>query len=200
MMYEVYAESTLPTLVHGMNALGYDVSPTQLGLTRKSILAFAVFSTAISLGIHGSSVMVSDTARTYIEPLGWDQSLRGDRADLQLIARIRELGTYHDGWDGFGGAAPSRSAIEEAEAFTRTLPLDEIVLPHISLAADGEINFFWDKEGERIDLGFYGTGVYSYYIRLRGGAEYFGDDVALGDNIPEEILDTIKRKTQHDAV
>lgn len=91
------------------------------------------------------------------------------------------------------GKAARPEAIEEAEAFARALPLEEIYTPYISLAADGEINFFWDRYGLRIDLGFYGTGVYSYYIRLGNGQEYFGDDIAISDEIPGELLSALQR-------
>lgn len=60
--------------------------------------------------------------------------------------------------------------------------------PQISLANDGEINFFWKKEGIVADLGFYGDGTYSYYIKIHN-KEYLKDDAEINELIPAEILD-----------
>ena len=59
--------------------------------------------------------------------------------------------------------------------------------PHISLADDGEVNFAWAQEGMLIDLGFYGTGTYSYYARGREGDERLGDDISVMTSLPEEL-------------
>ena len=40
---------------------------------------------------------------------------------------------------------------------------ESVPIPHISLATDGEINFFWNLVNFRLDLGFFGDGTYSYY-------------------------------------
>lgn len=60
--------------------------------------------------------------------------------------------------------------------------------PQISLANDGEINFFWKKEGLVADLGFYGDGTYSYYIKIHND-EYLKDNAKIDELISKEILD-----------
>lgn len=60
--------------------------------------------------------------------------------------------------------------------------------PKISLASDGEINFFWKKEGLIADLGFYGDKTYSYYIKI-GNKEYLKDDAKIEEALTTEILD-----------
>lgn len=194
MMLATYTDTTLfAPPIQAISTVAQESSPTEMPLARRAFLAFAVLSTTVSLGIQASAAAQPETARVYIQPLGWSQTLNPDRSDLRLIARIRELGTYHEGWDGRDGKAACPEAIEEAEAFARALSLEEMYTPYISLAADGEINFFWDRDGLRIDLGFYGTGVYSYYIRLGNGQEYFGDDIAISGDIPGELLSALQR-------
>ena len=193
-MVSTYMDTTFSAPpIQAISAVAQESSPTEQPLARRAFFALAVFSTAVSLGIQANAAAQPETARAYIQPLGWGQTLNPDRSDLRLIARIRELGTYHEGWDGCSGKPACSEAIDEAEAFVRALPLEEIYTPYISLAADGEINFFWDQDSVRIDLGFYGTGVYSYYIRIKNGQEYFGDDVSVSDKIPTELLDALQR-------
>ena len=73
----------------------------------------------------------------------------------------------------------------DANKFVNMLPyLDNY--PLISMVDDGELNFYWKYDDVRIDLGFYGNGVYSYYAQ-KGTHDYFGDDIAI-DNIPESLL------------
>ena len=82
---------------------------------------------------------------------------------------------------------PTRKAFEDAWQFTQQLPEDIQMLPHISLADDGEVNFAWSGGEIHIDLGFYGTGTYSYYGRDGDGREFFGDDVSVMSPLPEEL-------------
>ncbi len=65
----------------------------------------------------------------------------------------------------------------DAVSFAERLPVQMRVRPHISLADDGEVNFSWSQDGIWIDLGFYGTGTYSFYARDKSGQEWSGDDI-----------------------
>jgi len=65
-----------------------------------------------------------------------------DRADLQVIARIRSLGTYVNDWNGPGTYAPTHAAVEDAESFARYLfSLGPLMPPCICASGDGEIDF-----------------------------------------------------------
>jgi hypothetical protein len=114
----------------------------------------------------GSEKVKADTAQSsIITPIVKDQRLNTERADLKIIARIRELGTYPYGWDGVDGKAPSEEAVDEAEKFAWSFLRDEgIEKPIVSLAADGEIAFLWTLPDFRLDLGFYGDSTYSYSV------------------------------------
>ncbi|MCE2458527.1 MAG: hypothetical protein J4G14_12040 [Dehalococcoidia bacterium] len=82
---------------------------------------------------------------------------------------------------------PSRKAFEDAWQFTNLLPEDLKELPYISLADDGEVNFAWSGGAIHIDLGFYGTGTFSFYGCDSGGKEFFGDDVPVASELPDEL-------------
>jgi len=115
-----------------------------------------------------------------------------EREDLRAIARVRNLATYRDGWDGTGSIAPSRMTIEHAEEFLRYLfSLGTIGVPYISASNDGEINFFWKKNGFMLDLGFTGDGYYSYYASFPDGSEVIEDAATLNDPLPNEVINLI---------
>ncbi len=140
-----------------------------------------------------SQLYLSDTAWTFVSPWGNNQRLDIQRADLQVIARIRELGTYPDGWDGAEVKAPTTEAVRDAEGFARSLPLEKIHAPHVSLASDGEINFLWILPHFRLDLGFYGDGSYSYYGRKPAGEEFIADEKSCDQPLENEILQLISK-------
>ena len=117
-----------------------------------------------------------------------------ERADLSTIARIRDLGNYSDGWDGYEGKSPSKTAISDAEKFSRLLSFDQVHAPRISLASDGEINFLWMLQDFRLDLGFYGDGTYSYYGKTTNGEEFMADDQPFDKVLPDQIIQLIRKK------
>ncbi len=77
---------------------------------------------------------------------------------------------------------PTKAAFDDARRFILKLPLTRIPMPEIRLAEDGEINFSWNNNGCFVDLGFYGTGAYSYYGHSGRGDEIMdeGNSVAKG--------------------
>ena len=114
------------------------------------------------------------------------------RPDLSVIARIRTLATYPEGWKGAGSKAPTRRAAEDAESFARIFfGASNVVSPLINLGADGEINFYWKTPDVVIDLGFYGTGTYSYYAMRARGEAFAADDVMIDQPLPRILLDLL---------
>ena len=85
------------------------------------------------------------------------------------------------------GEPPDAAAFSDARTFLDRLTFPLVALPHISLADDGEVNFVWDCEGVHIDLGFYGTGTFSYYARGADGREHYGDDLSVGRPLPADL-------------
>ena len=82
---------------------------------------------------------------------------------------------------------PTKAAFEDAWEFTARLPMPLKELPHISLANDGEVNFAWSGSTTHIDLGFYGTGTFSYYGRDSHGREALGDDIPVTYPLPDDL-------------
>ena len=87
-----------------------------------------------------------------------------------------------------GADPPKPTAFTDAEAFARQLPSPLSEMPHISLADDGELNFAWNGGPMYIDLGFYGTGTYSYFARDKRGHKHHGDDVLASAPIPDDLM------------
>lgn len=107
---------------------------------------------------------------------------------LPLLERLAELCWLPEEQKWPGADWPDKEAFLDAGRFTEQLPVPMKAAPHISLADDGEVNFAWSRDEMRIDLGFYGTGTYSFYARGQDGKEWFGDDIAVTSPIPKELL------------
>lgn len=87
-----------------------------------------------------------------------------------------------------GADPPKPAAFTDAEAFAGQLPSPLSEMPHISLADDGELNFAWNGGPIYIDLGFYGTGTYSYFARDTCGQKHHGDEAPASGPIPAELM------------
>ncbi len=133
------------------------------------------------------------TAKLLVEPFAKDQLIDTQRQDIKMIARVRELAFYKIGWDGFDGQPPSKEAIDEAEKFIISLSKYNISEPSISLASNGEINFYWKNSDFLLDLGFFGEGVYSYYAKKSSGEEYIQDDIKIDAPLPKTIIKLITK-------
>ena len=83
---------------------------------------------------------------------------------------------------------PNIRAFEDAYIFIQHLDLGSIPMPIISLADDGEVNFLWKYYPVHVDLGFYGTGNYSYFACHNDGRELIGDVVPAGRGLVPEII------------
>ncbi len=110
----------------------------------------------------------------------------------QLAQRLEQLRSISEGERWPSSEPPDDAAFRDARVFLDKLPIPLTALPHISLADDGEVNFAWDECGLHIDLGFYGTGTYSYYARGSDGQEHFGDDVPAASSLSTD-LETLLR-------
>ena len=163
---------------------------------KKPLLALGL-TTLVMMGAQPHTINSNPrTLRSFVEPVEKNQRLNANRIDLKIIARIREIGAYSDGWDDANGKAASRQAINDAENFIRQL-FPNVKEPIITLAADGEINFLWILADLRLDLGVYGDGSYSYYGKTSSGEEFIADENLLDVKLPEKIMAFITDKTLH---
>ena len=106
---------------------------------------------------------------------------------LPLLERLAELRSAPEDLRWPNADWPQDMAFLDAGKFAEQLPVPLKAAPHISLADDGEVNFSWSQVDLRIDLGFYGTGTYSFYARDKTGKEWFGDDVPVQSPLPAEL-------------
>ena len=112
---------------------------------------------------------------------------------LPLLERLAELRWLPEEQRWPGADWPTEEAFQDGRRFTERLPVPLKAAPHISLADDGEVNFAWSRDGMLIDLGFYGTGTYSFYARGRDGKELFGDDISVMSPLPQELRALLAR-------
>lgn len=134
------------------------------------------------------------TAIKLVNPPGVEQQLNINRPDITVLSRIRELGTYENGWNRPDSVAPSFTTVNDAEQFARALDLNSIHLPNIGAADDGEITFLWNLgDGFYMDLGFVGNGSYSYFARLPNGEEIIIDKAPIKLPLPEMIMACLRR-------
>jgi hypothetical protein len=84
------------------------------------------------------------------------------------ISQIEEFRSRTDGWKGANSLGPTERTIDEAKTFTEVVLADsKIEPPHIGLAADGEITFYWQNPKIAIDLSIAGVGTY-YFAKPDG--------------------------------
>jgi hypothetical protein len=93
-----------------------------------------------------------------------------------LRERIYRFANRSFDWDGDGGNPPNIDAQMDAHAFLEGIPDGR--MPDVILApGDGEIVFQWRKDGQFIEVGFYGDGTISWYIdRVDGRSPRHSDD------------------------
>ena len=112
---------------------------------------------------------------------------------LPLLERLTKLRWLPEDQRWPSADWPHDEAFLDAGEFTEQLPVPLNAVPHISLADDGEVNFSWSQNGLRIDLGFYGTGTYSFYARDKTGKEWFGDNISATSPLPKELRRMLAR-------
>ena len=84
-------------------------------------------------------------------------------------------------------------AVNDALKFIDLIPATAI-LPYVALADDGEVNFFWRRDGLFIDIGFVGDGMMHYYVSV--DAQGVDSDASIpfsGRSLPRDIVKTMPR-------
>ena len=106
---------------------------------------------------------------------------------FRLLSRLAELFETPADTRWPSMAWPSENALEDARSFVMRLPLAQVPEPEIRFADDGEVNFLWICESVHIDLGFYGTGTYSYFGHNGEGQEIQDENVLVSDGLAQAI-------------
>ena len=90
--------------------------------------------------------------------------------------------------DRLGVTPPCPDAINAALRFVDLLPVDSPT-PHVSVADDGEINFFRRSHGVYVDVGFFGDGQIHYYARVEDlGIDVDGSELFSGRSLPRDLV------------
>lgn len=154
-------------------------------------------------GMYSDLQVVASSSQTYVENIvhgvsgTWLKTpgaitlpaANVDNALFKVMAKVRSYFRLDRGWDGYSGVKIDRSAISDAEVFAAYhASFFERVMPSISCAGDGEINFTWRTASGVIDLGFYGDGSYSYYAKAQDGRVFSSDTENLSSRLPEDVL------------
>ena len=118
-------------------------------------------------------------------------SLRKTAPDIdqktRLNERLQEIRRTALEHVSFDDTSPVQRALAEAGEFIDCLPFPLIFMPEISLARDGEINFFWRNDMFYLDLGFYGDGHGSCFARTIYGRKIHLDRIAPKGPFPSEL-------------
>ena len=133
-----------------------------------------------------AEVVVAETTDTRSGPTVAPQSKVSPT--YRLIRSLKVLFETPEDERWPGATWPARKAFEDAREFISRLPLADIPEPEIRFADDGEINFLWMTENTHIDLGFFGTGSYSYFGRNSDGREIQDENVPATDGPVKEIV------------
>ena len=97
-----------------------------------------------------------------------------------LKQKVKSFETLNEDWAGRNTILPSFVTIQNSLRFVDLLP-SEVTLPEVSVAGDGEVNFYWNFQGVFIDVGLFVDNKIYYYIDVdtigidEDGAEIFDD-------------------------
>jgi hypothetical protein len=162
-------------------------NPTQASAT------IGALSLAVRVGRLGRSFSNTD----FFSAQGWTIAgtfgLEQKPAIEAAISQIEVFQSRRAGWKGPNSFGPTKRTIDDARTFAAVVLADNrIEPPHIGLAADGEITFFWRNPKITIDLTIAGDGTYAYFAKPDAGPPFFQDAALVTRNLPEEIVRLIR--------
>ncbi len=110
-----------------------------------------------------------------------------------MIEHTQALSRFENGWyDGETGVAASLQTIQDAITFLSKLDFDWIPTPFISLASDGEIDFWWDLDNLKLGVDFFGDGTYAYYGKTVSNKtiikKFSGDEIGTNTPLEPDLL------------
>lgn len=116
---------------------------------------------------------------------------RTNDQNSELVNVVLSFRKLDKNWGETGSNPPTEDTIRDAILFIDLLP-ENITRPQVSIAADGEINFFWRSNDVYIDIGFYGDSRIDYYANV--GSEEIDEDASLafsGRSLPRNLVAAI---------
>lgn len=169
------------------------ITAVALDRFKTQIMLVAVATLSTSAPAPAAVTRYEDTA-LHIGPRVSGPTRIIERQAPASIKRIDDLACYGAGWNGPDSIGPTIETVRQAKAFAYQLAtLGSIAQPYISVADDGEINFYWNtKSGFQMDLGFTGVSKYSYFAQTLDGREFIEDGADLGDFLPDELITALR--------
>lgn len=130
----------------------------------------------------------------------WEDKDAGGRetSKIEHIAgQLRNLPNLHDNWDGYGGVAPERDAVEYAIDFLNlaSKEINDLPMPRPSLAGSGEVGVYWsfDEHGFYGDIGFFADGRMNYYVEAKSGRFASEGGIKFDRNkLPDRLINLLK--------
>ena len=107
---------------------------------------------------------------------------------IQLLNKLGKLQEIPEDQRWPPAKWPSEQAFEDAYDFIQNSPLSQVPSPFISLADDGEMNFFWDVDDIYVDLAFYGNKQCSYFAQGKFGQKVYSNAFPVNEGFPPEIF------------
>jgi hypothetical protein len=139
------------------------------------------YGTALGLGASCAFTGAAAAEVAVLPTTSIAASIAADR-NSALSSEIVAYRKLRNGWEGVGSVGPRPSAIRDALTFIDKIPFGAKT-PDTTVAADGEVGFYWRTDHGYIDIGFKGDGTISYFARANGrmakGIEPYGQDYLL---------------------
>lgn len=187
------SERELPVLVYWVSEAPNPDSQSIIRQRYRNTSSFWEDSSSLQL----TEFEDSDPIRNWIHSHIVGSSLEYDSSTFEkflLQRKVQGFQNLKENWAGPDTILPSIRAIDDGLKFIGLLPSNTVV-PKSTVAADGEINFYWRKEGKLIDVSLYGDGYLHYYVCFDHEAIDEGDSPEFGHNhalLPNRLLNFVK--------
>lgn len=107
-----------------------------------------------------------------------------------LMRKVSAFATLASNWDGYDGVPASWPMVRDAFTFLKKLPY-HTSLPTPMLSGNGQIAFYWERDGLYLEATMEGNGTYHYFADFEDNYEG-EDDLALADNsFTEQMLEKL---------
>ena len=140
----------------------------------------SVVDTQFSWAVHTSFPIKSPSLRKAVPDV--DQRIRLNERLQDLRRTVLEHVSIDD-------TSPVHRALAEAGEFIGCLPFPLVFMPEVSLARDGEVNFFWRNDMFYLDLGFHGDGHGSCFARTSSGRKVHLEHITPKGPFPPELCE-----------
>ncbi len=154
------------------------------------VRALAIILTAMATASYRlpSALEYSELTAAQTLPVALATRITGTSVDYKERLRERIRSIMIEAENVGDGVPPSPDAINDALRFVDLLPADSQV-PHVSVADDGEINFFRRGDGIFVDIGFFGDRRIHYYACVeRLGIDLDGSQPFSGCSLPRDLV------------